>query len=503
MGRVALRVVHGSRYRAVVRISADRHVATGLPDGVRSVMRSQWLERLLETVADRGRELIRVQTGKGNGDSMEELCQKLLVGQGEASSIAIARDILREYGKLDSMGRQEFFELLYSRFGPSANEIDRFSKEFLENEDDDALLRLIRVVEPPRQELFRGLNMAPYGTRALVQMRADLLRSARDRPHLNLVDADLKHLLGSWFNRGFLHLERIAWNSPAQILEKLIAYESVHEIKGWDDLRRRLARDRRCFAFFHPALPDDPLIFVEVALVKGIATTIRPLIDQNSSVVDPDAADTAIFYSINNTQRGLRGISFGNFLIKQVLTDLQQEFPSFTTFATLSPVPRFSSALQGISVENRQVGFDITLLSRILSNFKEVLRDLAGVEDVAKAFLAALSDKSSSQQEELRPVLRLVLLAYLVVARDRDGNLYDPVAEFHLSNGAAIERINLFADISERSIRQSFGSMVNYRYDPETVEANHEAFVNSGTIAMSKSLSKDYEKIKSILGKAA
>ncbi len=457
----------------------------------------------METVADRGRELLRLQAGKSNGDSMEEWCQKLLDGHGEASSIAIARDILQRYIDADDTERTQFFELLYSQFGPSASQINRTAQRYFETEQDDDLLELIQAVEPPRQELFRQLNMAPYGTRTLVDMRSDLIRFARARPHLQIVDADLKHLFSSWFNRGFLRLERIEWTSPAHILEKLIAYESVHEIKGWNDLRRRLAEDRRCFAFFHPALQDEPLIFLQVALMNGIATTISPLLDQDADIADAQQADTAIFYSINNSQQGLRGISFGNFLIKQVLTELQQEFPSLNTFTTLSPIPRFGGVLRNMATGGSQVGFDSDLVRTMLGGFADVLRDPSGLDDVIEALLAAMDDERNNLREELRDALRLIVLAYLTRARRVDGSLHDPVAEFHLANGAALERINTFADVSERGLRQSFGCMVNYRYDPDMVVANHERFVNAGTIAMSKSMARDCQRIESMLDEAA
>ncbi len=466
-------------------------------------MRTQWLERLLETVADRGRDLLHIQTDKGDGDPMETWCRKLLDGRGEASAIALARDVLREYAAMSDDERAVFFELLYSRFGPSVEGIRSASEEFLNTRHDDALLRLIQAVEPPRQELFRRLNMAPYGTRALVHMRSDLLRLTRGRPHLNIVDADLKHLLGSWFNRGFLRLERIEWSSPAQILEKLIEYESVHAIQGWDDLRRRLARDRRCYAFFHPALPDEPLIFVEVALVNGIAGAISPLIDQNSAIENPDDANTAIFYSINNTQRGLRGISFGNFLIKQVLTDLQQEFPSVAAFATLSPLPRLATALQGVVTGRGHGEFDLDLVHKILRGFSESVVGASGSTDVLHVFLETLEKRDLQQVKKMQPAISLIVLAYLTKAHGPDGGLLDPVAEFHLANGAIVESINPLGDVSERGLKQSYGCMVNYRYDPDTVVANHERFVNAGVIAMSKILTKDYQKIKSLLDKAA
>ncbi len=464
-------------------------------------MRKQWLERLFETVADRGRELLHVQAGKEYGDTVGSWCQKLLIGRGEASSIAIARDILQYYAGLDDSGRIGFFDMLYWSFGPEVERIRNSADKFLDTRDDQTLIDLMRAVEPPRQELFRRLNMAPYGTRALVRMRADLIRLSSDRPHLRLVDADLRHLLSSWFNRGFLRLRRIEWRSPAHVLEKLIDYESVHEITGWPDLRRRMAPDRRCFAFFHPALSDEPLIFVAVALVKGVAATITPLIDQNSPIADPAEADTAMFYSINNTQRGLAGISFGNFLIKQVLVDLQQELPSLTTFATLSPAPRFAEALRDVANKRPPAGFDEQVVRVVLSQRADLPRELSEAEDPCVALYRALEIDGGELEPRFLEVLSALLLMYLTRARRRDGSLYDPVAEFHLANGAQIERINTAADLSAAGRRRSWGLMVNYRYDPETVVANHEAFVNSGMIAMSKRLTKDCQKIRAQLDK--
>ena len=229
--------------------------------------------------------------------------------------------------------------MLATDFGPDASAIRAAAEEYLRSNDANALLRLIAAVEPPRQELFRRINMAPNGTAALVAMRVELLDLLPQHPQLKVVDADMRHLLASWFNRGFLRLERIDWHSPADLLEKLIRCDMVQTIKSWDDLRRRLAADRHCFAFFHPALPDEPLIFLEVALVHGMADKVTPLLDDHAPVLRARDANTAMFISINSTQHGLRGLSFGNLLIKQVAEDLQQELPHLKTFATLSPLP--------------------------------------------------------------------------------------------------------------------------------------------------------------------
>jgi malonyl-CoA decarboxylase len=314
------------------------------------------------------------------------------------------------------------------------------------------------------------MNMAPGGTSALIAMRSEITPRLRGEPELKLLDADLRHLFASWFNRGFLELRRIDWQSPAAVLEKLIAYEAVHEIKGWDDLRRRLAPDRRCFAFFHPALPDEPLIFVEVALVEGLATAVRPLLSQNT---DEDAgraqaerADTAIFYSISNCQDGLRGVSFGNFLIKQVVEELQAEFPRLKRFSTLSPVPGFRRWLNRRLADARNA--DAALLQDVETD--GWWRDPAG-------------------SERLRPDVMRLCAVYLTQP-PLPGNHIDPVARFHLGNGARLERINWLGNTAPRAIVESFGIMVNYLYDHDSIEDNHEHFVRGDAIVRSRDVDR-------------
>jgi len=307
--------------------------------------------------------------------------------------------------------------------------------------------------------------MAAGGTGALVAMRKELAAGLRDEPALKPLDSDLKHLFASWFNRGFLELRPIDFQSPAALLDKLIAYEAVHEIKGWDDLRRRLAPDRRCFAFFHPALPGEPLIFVEVALVQGLAGAVQPLLVQDG---DDDAAqnraqraDSAIFYSISNCQDGLRGVSFGNFLIKQVVEELQAELPHLVRFSTLSPVPGFRRWLMGT-----------------LANPGEA--DAAALAEVR-------TDgwwRDAARSEALRPWLMHHCAAYLTRPASSKPRI-DPVARFHLGNGARLERINWLGNAAPRGIEESFGIMVNYLYDPGSIEANHETFAHDGTVVRS------------------
>jgi malonyl-CoA decarboxylase len=291
-------------------------------------------------------------------------------------------------------------------------------------------------------------------------MRALLLEQIPDRPAWHAIDADLLHLFRSWFNRGFLLLERIDWHTPAVVLEKLIEYEAVHAIDGWDDLRRRLAQDRRCFAFFHPALPDEPLIFVEVALVRGVADRVQPLLDRSAAISDPAEVDTAVFYSISDCQPGLRGISFGNFLIKQVAAELQAELPNLRTFATLSPVQGFRAWLEAAPQ----------------------------LEDLASELAAKLDGEAPGtlvDDQDLAARLLPLCAAYLVQGR-RDGQLLDPVARFHLRNGARLERINWAADLSPQGLASSAGIMVNYLYRLDQVERNHEDFVNKGRVVRSR-----------------
>lgn len=445
-----------------------------------------WLEQLAEAIADRGRELLG---RRGNGEaSLEDLCRALVEGQGEASGIALARDILQRYRALDADGRLDFFRMLADDFAPELGAMQDAMARYADSRAPGDLAALVRAVEPPRQELFRRLNMAPNGTAALVALRGDLLDLLRDHPALQAVDDDLKHLLGSWFNRGFLRLTAIDWNSPAQLLEKLINYESVHAIRGWDDLRRRLMPDRRCFAFTHPAMPGEPLIFVEVALVKGMSEAVGELLDPASPVLDTAAADTAVFYSINNTQAGLRGISFGNFLIKQVLTELRAELPGIATFVTLSPMPRFAATVRR-AIAGELPGWPAARVAAVLGEHGAALCEAAGRDEPGEALLALLDDDPAAHAELLAEPLRRLALAYLHLP-GRRGGMVDPVATFHLSNGARLERINLFADPSDERRAASFGVMVNYLYDPAEVEANHERFAGQGEVVLSKDLAR-------------
>lgn len=434
-------------------------------------MNVSFLQELMTTVAEQGRALLPKGLLWGaEADDIETLSQALVSSRGEAAGVAIARQILDIYRRLDAEHKQAFFAFLGERMQPDATAVAAAAGAYLKTLDPLALARLQKTIESPRQEFFRRLNLAPGATAGIVAMRRDLLRMGRGDPMLKLVDDDLKHLLYSWFNRGFLMLRRIDWQTPAAILEKIIKYEAVHQIEGWDDLRRRLdPKDRRCFAFFHPALIDEPLIFVEVALTSEISEAIGPLLNEPAKSETIEAPSTAVFYSISNCQEGLKGISFGNFLIKQVVEDLVRELPSLKTFVTLSPVPAFARWLGG-------------------DDGKAAAAAILSEEE--RAAMALIERKRWHTKERAAAALEAPLMAlaahYFLAAKSADGKPVDPVARFHLGNGALLERINFLGDASPKGLAQAHGLMVNYRYNLKEIEKNHEAFANQGTVAASR-----------------
>ncbi len=437
-------------------------------------MNASFFGEMLQSISERGRAFIdRARERRGSdatrSESLVELCDHLLSGRGEASGVALARDILTRYAELTTGPRIAFFEALAVRFGPDKARLDKAIAAWRDNPTDETAAEVHAASEPRRQELFRRLNLAPGGTVALVRMREQLLDVlAHRKDDLGPVNDDFVHLFSSWFNRGFLVLRRIDWSTPANILEKIIRYEAVHQIHGWDDLRRRIdPRDRRCFAFFHPALIDDPLIFVEVALTRDIAGAIAPILASERDVVEVEKARTAVFYSISNCQRGLAGVSFGNFLIKQVVEDICRELPRLSTFVTLSPVPGFAKWLKR-ERENESS---------------------AALSEADKAALTALDEDGwwidTEAADKLKDVVMRAAAWYFLRARSARGLPVDPVARFHLGNGARLERINWLGDISEKGIAQACGLMVNYLYDLDDIEKNHEAFAENRTVVAS------------------
>ncbi len=421
-----------------------------------------------ESLLTRLREGLRERNPLRNAEAVEDdsildLCQALVSARGEASGVALAAVIIDRFASLSPHDTLQFFQDLASEFDPDPQLISAAATRYALEGSADALAELGRVVEPPRQELLRRLNQAPDGTAALVRMRSRLLDLLRDHPDLRRIDDDFKHLLRSWFNRGFLVLQPITWSTPADILEKIIDYEAVHEIEDWDELRRRLLpSDRRCFAFFHPAMPREPLVFVEVALTKGVPESITRLLDDEREPIAAEAADTAVFYSISNCQVGLRGVSFGHFLIKQVAADLANDLTGLDTFVTLSPVPGFAAWLEPRAAEGDDAATELF----------ELLEVSGWVDDPAR--------------RERHAELAVALAAsYFLDAKRPDGSPIDPVARFHLGNGALLDRINPQANLTPTGLERSAGMMVNYRYDLERIEEHHEAYATQRTVQTS------------------
>ena len=435
-------------------------------------MANAFFSDLLSTISERGRTLLRRRSSsdtRQDASELLELCEALLSGRGEASGTAMAREVLDRYRHLDKAGRLTFFEALARNYGPDRERLAQAIEAWRTQPSDDDASELHFASEPRRQELFRRLNRAPGGTSALVALRADLLGLMKGHKDFATLDRDVVHLLSSWFNRGFLVLRRIDWQTPANILEQIIRYEAVHEIRDWNDLRRRIDPvDRRCYAFFHPALVDEPLIFVEVALTEQIPGAIAPLLAEDRQLVPVERARTAVFYSISNTQRGLGGISFGSFLIKQVVEELRRELPKLENFVTLSPVPGFVQWLKQA--------------------------DDVPVSDEERALLAHLDDPdwfdNADLASQLRAVLEPLAAHYFLKARTAKGRLIDSVARFHLGNGARLERIDWLGDLSPKGLRESAGIMVNYLYRLDDIEKNHEAYANQGEIAASSAVKK-------------
>ena len=413
------------------------------------------------------------------GRAVISLCHALLSERGEVSGARLAAEVLAAYQALDPAALDTFFDLLVEQFSPEPEEVQRAADAYAREPSQGHLIRLQSAVEPPRQELFRRFNMAPGGTGVLVEMRRQLLLTIDKHPQRAGINADLSHLFRSWFNRGFLVLQRIDWRTSALVLERLIQYEAVHQIQGWGDLHRRLEADRRCYAFFHPALPDEPLIFIEIALTRGMSAKVQPLLDPDSPVVDPSRADSAMFYSITNCQEGLRGVSFGNFLIKQVAEDLGRTFPRMRTFATLSPIPGFCQWLTGRA--------DATPAP---SRTRELEALLEHLEADASLDPAAISS-------EVREELRRLCAQYLLNVKRGKAPL-DPVERFHLANGARLQRLNWMGDTSAMGIRRALGMTVNYVYRLADVERNHEAYAKNYKVVASH----EFERLARRVGRA-
>ena len=452
------------------------------------------MDKALRRVSGLWRDMAERVVGREDGEpgDVASQMQACLAGRGgEVSARARSALLASSYRNLPGGERVAFLRTL-AAFDADPKAVEAAIAEWTQAADSvaraAAKTRLRRALEAPRIRLLQQFAAIPDGVKLLVDLREDLLRAAEGDPLLHALEADLKSLLAAWFDVGFLELRRIDWNSPAALLEKLIRYEAVHRIESWEDLKNRLDSDRRCYAFFHPRMPEEPLIFVEVALTEGLASSVQALLDPKAAVMDPAMADTAIFYSINNCQRGLDGIAFGNFLIKRVVEVLGREFPKIRRFATLSPVPGFRGWL-----ERRADAGDATLLT---AEEAAALRGAtqASTEASGLAALALLLERRSwtePQAKLLEAVLTRLCARWVAQESGRDGKrAADPVAHFHLSNGARIERVNWRADTSEKGMRESAGLMVNYLYDPAYIEDNHESYAGEGTRARSSSVRK-------------
>lgn len=418
-----------------------------------------FLSEILARVAGVGRS--RTKAPADASDRIISLCHSLIRDRSEAAGLMISREILDMYAALDGKEQATFFSALSQEFGPDADALSAAITAWKPG-NIDAARTLHFAAEPQTQELIRTINRVPGATAELVAMRGDLLTHARQNPKLRGLDADFQHLFASWFNRGFLEMRQIDWSTPAQILEKVISYEAVHEIADWDDLRQRVGDpDRMLFAFFHPAMPDDPLIFVEVALLSEIPNAIGPILAAERKQTDPDAATVATFYSISNCHSGLRGVSFGNFLIKQVVAELQKLRPNLSTFVTLSPVPGLRKWIAQ-SLENS----DPLLSETDRQALSELSEDASPNDDIAAKLTAR----------------------YLTQAKRAPGTVADPVAHFHLGNGATLLNVHPNADQSPRGMSNSWGVMVNYLYDGNRIEENHQAYTSNYDVSTSPSV---------------
>lgn len=419
-----------------------------------------------------------------NGDralkQVREISVRLISAHGESNAQSIAIKLIDHYRQLDEWQREAFFDFLARNFNPDPAKVASIAQAYASDPSASNLISLCQHAEPRRQELLRRINRAPGGTHAIVQMRRALLPLLKDHEPWRVIDADMHHLLSSWFNPGFLELHQITWESPAELLEKIIQHESVHAIEGWDDLRRRLQPDRRCFAFFHRQLPKEPLIFVEVALVSAISRDVGALINKNAPVADPRTFKTAIFYSISNCQPGLRGVSLGNFLIKRVAQQLADEIPTLKAYSTLSPIPGLARWLAiGAPLEapgppdrHRRKIDEARLILGLPGN--------PWAERVKEGWHPTLCS-----DQERRALLTLGAAYLMDLTTSRQG---DPVANFHLSNGATLHQLNWAADLSKNGLQQSAGLMVNYLYDLDKVEEQHEAF-SKGKVTASRRVS--------------
>ena len=429
------------------------------------------LKDIISSIADVGKKIFKKKDSikKNDVESIVSLCDDLLSNKGAAFGITVAREITDLYQTLSDENKLIFFKKINEKYKASHSEVDEAINIYKKKQDDKNLFNLFRIAEGKRRELFTRMNMSPSGTPVILSLREDLIKQLKNNQDLTSLDNDLRYLFRSWFNPGFLKLEKITWETKAAILEKIIKYERVHHIKDMNDLKIRLGEDRRFFSYFHPALDDEPIIFVQVALGKGLGKSIQELLKPTTAGNTKN--DTATFYSISNCQEGLSRVTLGNFLIKRVVYEIQEELPHIKNFGTLSPIPGFRDWYSYLDNEK----------------IKAIVGTSAENINFLKSSDLKIGDIRILENKEL--MIKLVM-HYLINEKNKKGFPINDVSRFHLGNGALIDDINVNANVSEVGFKRSFGIMVNYLYELKNIEQNHENYVNNKKINVSTKLKK-------------
>jgi malonyl-CoA decarboxylase len=429
------------------------------------------LKQIISSIADAGQKLLnRKDIKKNDIDTILSLCDDLISNKGAAFGITVARDITKLYQALSSDNKLIFFKRINEKYKANFTKVDEAINFYKISPNEKTLANLFKVSSGKRRELFTRMNMAPNGTSVIIELREDLLKILKDNKDLKVIDDDLRYLFKGWFNPGFLKLEKITWDTKAAVLEKIIKYERVHQMKDMNELKRRLGEDRRFFSYFHPALEDEPIIFVQVALTKGLGKSIQELMKPSNN--EKKNYDTATFYSISNCQEGLSRVTLGNFLIKRVVYELQEELPHIKNFGTLSPIPGFTEWFSYL-VDSK--------IKNILTDFKD--KDLS--------FLKSKDLKIGDNRiiEHKEALIKLVT-HYIINEKNKDGLPMNDVCRFHLGNGAIVEDIVINANISEQGFKRSYGVMINYFYELNTIEKNHEEYMNNKKVIVSDKIKK-------------
>ena len=429
------------------------------------------LKQIISSIADAGQKLFSKKDIKKNDlDSIISLCDDLISHKGAAFGITVARDITELYQSLSSENKLLFFKKINDKYKPSFTRVNEAIENYTKSQNENTLSDLFKVSEGKRRELFRRMNMAPNGTAIIVALREDLLKILKDNKELSALDNDLRHLFRAWFNPGFLKLAKITWDTKAAVLEKIIKYERVHQMKDMNELKRRLGEDRRFFSYFHPALEDEPIIFVQVALTKGLGKSIQELMKPSND--EKKTYDTATFYSISNCQEGLSRVTLGNFLIKRVVYEIQEELPHIKNFGTLSPIPGFSEWFTYLEEPK---------IKSILANLKNQDVSFLRSQDLKLGDVRIIENKEA--------LIKLVA-HYIVNEKNQQGLPVNDVSRFHLGNGAIVEDIVINANVSEQGFKRSYGMMVNYLYELKNIEKNHEDYMNNNKVVVSDKIKK-------------